>query len=93
MQSVWQNLAKKDPGRGRQNSVATAGTNFTKPGAHYLVVLSVHTFSLRSRAMLLRTAQATTIFWQVSILTLIPPLRILNLDFILPNMSSESKDH
>ena len=25
---------KKDPGRARQNSPATAGTNFTKPGAH-----------------------------------------------------------
>ena len=27
------NIVKKDPGRARQNSVATAGTNFTKPGA------------------------------------------------------------
>ena len=26
-------VVKKDPGRARQNSVATAGTNFTKPGA------------------------------------------------------------
>ena len=25
-------LCKKDPGRARQNSLATAGTNFTKPG-------------------------------------------------------------
>ena len=25
---------KKDPGRARQKSLATAGTNFTKPGAH-----------------------------------------------------------
>ena len=29
-----QNIVKKDPGRARQNSLATAGTNFTKPGAH-----------------------------------------------------------
>ena len=28
-----QNIVKKDPGRARQNSLATAGTNFTKPGA------------------------------------------------------------
>ena len=28
------NIVKKDPGRARQNSLATAGTNFTKPGAH-----------------------------------------------------------
>ena len=28
------NIVKKDPGRTRQNSLATAGTNFTKPGAH-----------------------------------------------------------
>ena len=28
------NISKKDPGRARQNSLATAGTNFTKPGAH-----------------------------------------------------------
>ena len=27
------NTVKKDPGRARQNSLATAGTNFTKPGA------------------------------------------------------------
>ena len=27
-------MVKKDPGRARQNSLATAGTNFTKPGAH-----------------------------------------------------------
>ena len=27
------NIVKKDPGRARQNSLATAGTNFTKPGA------------------------------------------------------------
>ena len=26
-------VVKKDPGRARQNSLATAGTNFTKPGA------------------------------------------------------------
>ena len=25
-------LVKKDPGRAKQNSLATAGTNFTKPG-------------------------------------------------------------
>jgi len=25
---------KKDPGRAGQNSLATAGTNYTKPGAH-----------------------------------------------------------
>ena len=28
-----QNLVKKDPGRAKQKSLATAGTNFTKPGA------------------------------------------------------------
>ena len=28
-----QNTFKKDPGRARQSSLATAGTNFTKPGA------------------------------------------------------------
>ena len=28
------NIVKKDPGRGRQNSLGTTGTNFTKPGAH-----------------------------------------------------------
>ena len=27
------NIVKKDPGRARQNSLATAGINFTKPGA------------------------------------------------------------
>ena len=27
------NRVKKDPGRARKNSLATAGTNFTKPGA------------------------------------------------------------
>ena len=27
------NIVKKDPGKARQNSLATAGTNFTKPGA------------------------------------------------------------
>ena len=26
-------IVKKDPDRARQNSLATAGTNFTKPGA------------------------------------------------------------
>ena len=29
-----QNIVKKDPSRARQKSLATAGTNFTKPGAH-----------------------------------------------------------
>ena len=29
----WANIVKKDPDRARQNSLATAGTNFTKPGA------------------------------------------------------------
>ena len=29
-----QSTFKKDPGRARQNSLATVGTNFTKPGAH-----------------------------------------------------------
>ena len=29
-----QNIVKKDPGRARQNSLATAGANITKPGAH-----------------------------------------------------------
>ena len=28
-----QNIIKKDPGRARKNSLATAGPNFTKPGA------------------------------------------------------------
>ena len=28
-----QNIVKKDPGRAKQSSLATAGTNFTKPGA------------------------------------------------------------
>ena len=28
------NIVKKDPGRAGQNSLATAGTNFTKPGVH-----------------------------------------------------------
>ena len=28
-----QSTFKKDPGRARQKSLATAGTNFTKPGA------------------------------------------------------------
>ena len=28
-----QSIVKKDPGRARQNILATAGTNFTKPGA------------------------------------------------------------
>ena len=28
-----QNMVKKDPGRAGQNSLATAGTKFTKPGA------------------------------------------------------------
>ena len=27
------NIVKNDPGRARQNSLATAGTNFTKPAA------------------------------------------------------------
>ena len=27
------NIVKKDPGRARQSSLVTAGTNFTKPGA------------------------------------------------------------
>ena len=27
------NIVKKDPGRAGQNNLATAGTNFTKPGA------------------------------------------------------------
>ena len=27
------NIVKKDPGRARQNSLATAGTNFSKAGA------------------------------------------------------------
>ena len=33
------NIVKKDPGRARQNSIATAGTNFTKPGAQNKVDL------------------------------------------------------
>ena len=35
-----QNIVKKDPGRARQNSLATEGTNFTKPGARNKVDLS-----------------------------------------------------
>ena len=30
---ICANIVKKDPGRARQNSLVTAGTNFTKPGA------------------------------------------------------------
>ena len=33
------NIDKRDPGRARQNSLATAGTNFTKPGAQKKVDL------------------------------------------------------
>ena len=29
----FENIVKKDPGRAKQNSLATAVTNFTKPGA------------------------------------------------------------
>ena len=29
-----QSTVKKDPDRAKQSSLATAGTNFTKPGAH-----------------------------------------------------------
>ena len=32
-QNGVQNIVKKDPGRARQNSLATAGTYLTKPGA------------------------------------------------------------
>ena len=32
--SFCANIVKKDPGSVGQNSVAIAGTNFTKPGAH-----------------------------------------------------------
>ena len=34
-QNGAQNRVKKDPGRARQSRLATAGTNFTKPGEHY----------------------------------------------------------
>ena len=30
-----QSMFKEDPGRARQNSLATAGMNFTKPEAHH----------------------------------------------------------
>ena len=32
------NIVKKDPGRAKQNSLATAVTNFTKPGAHNILI-------------------------------------------------------
>ena len=37
-----QNTFKKDPGRARQNSLATAGTNFTKPGAQNIGDLCIY---------------------------------------------------
>ena len=40
---------KKDPGRARQRMYATAGTNFTKPGAHHLVLLCTYEFSKLSK--------------------------------------------
>ena len=36
-----QNMVKMDPGRARQNSLATAGTNFTKPGAYNKVDICI----------------------------------------------------
>ena len=36
-----QSIVKKDPGRTRKNSLAIAGTNFTKPGAHDNVALCI----------------------------------------------------
>ena len=36
------NTFKKDPGRAGQKSLATAGTNFTKPGAHNKGDLCTH---------------------------------------------------
>ena len=38
------NIVKKDPGRAGQNSLATAGTNFTKPGAVYVQFLVYENF-------------------------------------------------
>ena len=38
-QNDVQNIVEKDLGRARQSSEGTAGTNLTKPGAHYLVNL------------------------------------------------------
>ena len=37
--SSSQNIVQTDPSKARQISLATAGTNFTKPGAHHLVLL------------------------------------------------------
>ena len=34
-------MVKKDPGSARQISLATAGSNFTKPGVHHLVFLCI----------------------------------------------------
>ena len=39
-------IVKKDPGRANQNSLATAETNFTKPGAHNKVDLRKNIFSV-----------------------------------------------
>ena len=37
----YANIVKKDPGLARQNSLATAGANFTKPGAQNKVNLCI----------------------------------------------------
>ena len=48
------NIFKKDPGRAKQNSLATAGTNFTKPGAQNkgdLCITLLHRLSSLGRRM------------------------------------------
>ena len=40
------NIVKKDPGRAKQNSLATAGTKFTKPGAQNKVDLCSPTWAI-----------------------------------------------
>ena len=47
-----QNIVKKDPGRARQNSLATAGTNFTKPGAQNKGDLCTQHRELRASIMI-----------------------------------------
>ena len=49
-QNGVQNIAKKDPGRVRQISLATAETNFTKPGAHQC--FSVMKISMYQKSMM-----------------------------------------
>ena len=60
---------KKDPGRVRQNSLATTGTNFTKPGAQNKVYPCITGIFY------------PTVAWQSSIYHLFPHLRRYNLMF------------